>query len=1358
MTARSLPVTILLACLAPLAAQDADGDGLPDTQEAALGTPADRAETLRTIIDDGPESAARRAQPTYFAGQDIVDVSCGHVAEDRFLWRVTFQGEPDLASTTLHCYVDADADPRTGRQSAGAAQGTEYMLTITGGAARVTAFAPDGSPGKPVPLRFAVVGQAVWITADLPLKRGDAGLSFNLYLLCHTNTASPPMSDTTAEVSVTGLPIRAGEKIVRPADRSDNWRVSATYGLDLIRKAIADPANTFVEPDQLTLDGYAMDLFTQRRYGHLKMDRQGAKASAHPPRAGRYHVGFLMYDDGDDEKIAIHVNDELAGLAVSNRSNNRHWLSWLTDARDLKPTDTITLEAVGASGKHPVAGLIFMPKPPETRDINYTVDNLKWLAPVGTSGEVWLSWTTSWPSSTRFEYQTDGQPVRIVTEDVNRLVHKARLKGLPAEATFRGRGVGTKPDGTAYNGPWVEFNAAGAPRPQTISGTRSVPLQIQNPLDVDAVNWPVTGGVPFPKGTLGSGDDLRLVQAGQEIPIQVEETGTWPDGSLKWVLLTLLADVPAGQTAIYELQYGRGLTRAAQPAAIEPGWLPHSTVQLAGSQPAALTAAPPAPEVAGPLRAVFVSDETAPEGVPVAIQRRTTAYAGSGLTRIQYTMTVTGDTEFTDLDALRLEFAIPRSGKYRAETADGGLVDVPSSGPPLCQRFDTEYAVGVNAADGRRGRLTGTVYGPEHFLAVKDGWANYPLGFRDDDGALRIDLLPDFEPGLYDLFPFEKEGHHLYFHLRDGRYRLKRGMSKTWEIGVYRGDGSARDRAAAKLFQHPLVLQSPNEWNCASGAFYAVHPRDEARFKAYEDSADRNVANYLAARERQHDYGFINYGDWYGERGANWGNIEYDTQNAFFLEFVRSGNLEAFKLGHLAEIHNRDVDTVHWSPNPHEVGAVYVHQMGHVGGYYTESVPGTLGIPKAGYTVSHAWTEGHFSHFFLTGDRRSWDTGKAVVDYFVDKSLSRPYDWESAREPGWALIMNAAALAATNDPYYLNASRIIVDRVLETQETEPRPLPRYQAEQDHREYQVGGWSRMMVPGHCLCEPRHRGNAGFMVSILLSGLTYYHDVTGEPAVKDAIIRGANYLMDECYSPAVHGFRYTSCPKMGYRPGASPLMLEGIARAYRWTKDARFIDPLTEALALDSEGAAYGKSFSQYYRAAPRLLSDLAATGLGLLEPKKPETAKFVMPDWLQKLPADRKIVIQAEDFSGQGGGTVEVATGRQEVWGTMITKWHADEGHWLQWAFEVPKAGEYEIRLRYASGGTKPLRKVDLDGQTVAAAVEFEPTGGFATAPGQWSWRTVAEGVALRAGRHVLRLTNLGDGMGLDCVVLVREGG
>jgi hypothetical protein len=138
----------------------------------------------------------------------------------------------------------------------------------------------------------------------------------------------------------------------------------------------------------------------------------------------------------------------------------------------------------------------------------------------------------------------------------------------------------------------------------------------------------------------------------------------------------------------------------------------------------------------------------------------------------------------------------------------------------------------------------------------------------------------------------------------------------------------------------------------------------------------------------------------------------------------------------------------------------------------------------------------------------------------------------------------------------------------------------------------------MVPGHCECEIRHQGNAGFMIAVLLSGLKYYHDVTGDERVKESIIRGAHYLLDETYSDEVQGFRYTSCPVGGYRAGTTPLMAEGIARAYLWTKDYRFRRVLTESLPRGAGGSAYGKGFSMYYRMAPRVLADLDAAGIEL----------------------------------------------------------------------------------------------------------------------------------------------------------------
>jgi len=283
--------------------------------------------------------------------------------------------------------------------------------------------------------------------------------------------------------------------------------------------------------------------------------------------------------------------------------------------------------------------------------------------------------------------------------------------------------------------------------------------------------------------------------------------------------------------------------------------------------------------------------------------------------------------------------------------------------------------------------------------------------------------------------------------------------------------------------------------------------------------------------------------------------------------------------------------------------------------------------------------------------------------------------------------------------------------------------------------------------------------------MLSGLVYFHDVTQDPAVKECIIRGARYLVDDTYSEKVHGFRYTSCPATRYVPGASPLMVEGIARAYRWTRDQRFSDVLTNGLALGAEGNAYGKGFSMYYRCAPRVLADLDTCGLTLEERAQVAPEPFKPPDWMAQLPEDGRIILQAESFTAQGGGEVEIRDDRQGAMGKMITKWHQNEGHWLEWTFDAPTTASYRLLFRYATDGQETRRKVEIDGAVphpAAAQLAFKRTGGYGTSPADWEFLTLSDEkgdalvLPLTQGKHTLRMTNLGDGLGLDFALLVKE--
>ncbi len=76
---------------------------------------------------------------------------------------------------------------------------------------------------------------------------------------------------------------------------------------------------------------------------------------------------------------------------------------------------------------------------------------------------------------------------------------------------------------------------------------RKIAIQIDNPAGLDR-DWPVTCGVPFPRGMIASTDGLRVEDArGRAVPCQFEITATWlADQSIRWLLLNFNAS-PAGE-------------------------------------------------------------------------------------------------------------------------------------------------------------------------------------------------------------------------------------------------------------------------------------------------------------------------------------------------------------------------------------------------------------------------------------------------------------------------------------------------------------------------------------------------------------------------------------------------------------------------------------------------------------------------------------------------------------------------------------------------------------------------------------------------------------------------------------------
>ena len=74
----------------------------------------------------------------------------------------------------------------------------------------------------------------------------------------------------------------------------------------------------------------------------------------------------------------------------------------------------------------------------------------------------------------------------------------------------------------------------------------------------------------------------------------------------------------------------------------------------------------------------------------------------------------------------------------------------------------------------------------------------------------------------------------------------------------------------------PVVAVIDRDWYFRTKAVEGVSAGNDHSFDQYDRKMKQAVDEHWEFKLRQREFGYFNYGDWYGERGHNWGNNEYD--------------------------------------------------------------------------------------------------------------------------------------------------------------------------------------------------------------------------------------------------------------------------------------------------------------------------------------------------------------------------------------------------------------------------------------------------------------------------------------------------
>lgn len=92
-----------------------------------------------------------------------------------------------------------------------------------------------------------------------------------------------------------------------------------------------------------------------------------------------------------------------------------------------------------------------------------------------------------------------------------------------------------------------------------------VEILLWEPSSVNRLRWPITMGVPFPKGALKKPEQISLWDGANELAVTGRPTAWWDDGSIRWLLLDFQVDFAGNEKKRLILRFGEKAISTVEP-------------------------------------------------------------------------------------------------------------------------------------------------------------------------------------------------------------------------------------------------------------------------------------------------------------------------------------------------------------------------------------------------------------------------------------------------------------------------------------------------------------------------------------------------------------------------------------------------------------------------------------------------------------------------------------------------------------------------------------------------------------------------------------------------------------------------
>ncbi len=698
--------------------------------------------------------------------------------------------------------------------------------------------------------------------------------------------------------------------------------------------------------------------------------------------------------------------------------------------------------------------------------------------------------------------------------------------------------------------------------------------------------------IPFAKGTLTSIEGLRILQNHSFYPAQFKITSKWDDGSIRWLHIRFLADLPANKAADCFLVFANEepeataalcqtnqVTKNNGNFTVSTGALCFSTTLHSSSLFEEITAnrIPSSYQISvptlseeqnnaqipyktditswnileeGPLVTILEGNATLfPESSNALCKNakqlqatiRLTAFAEKPWIEAEYRLINTSDDPFCLHSLILTANDNSSAASVLSENPENSSIRTCAARSNYQTQFQTsEY-----------GETVGQII--DSHLLLYEANEHFAEVFY---GTLFCDRTTESEGLCATVFQGQQnypkavfaDANQLTVALvpeGNDKVSMESGMARCQRVLFHFHNAS---ESLQSLNNRSTIYQMPDKCHIAPEIFHNAQVFEDV----FPSVKNPQFEKALSARADGHSrcYGMMNWGDspdpGYTMQGRGgdepvWTNNEYDYPHACYLMYARTGIRRFLDYGLVASDHWMDVDVCHYSKDPLIYGGQWEHTNRHC---------------KNGHMLcSHEWVEGLLDTWHFTGNSRALETAIGIgenVLRLLDTPMFHQKGGINARETGWALRTLVALYKETHDEKWLEKCDWIVGHFTEWKE------------------EYGQWLSPYLDNVAI-------HVVFMISIAASSLMRYYRIRPQEHIKEMILDAVDDMIENCLLED-GTFYYKELPSLA-RSGNNTLILEALQNAYELSGDAKYLKPglvtFYNAMNEPSKNAVSGK---------------------------------------------------------------------------------------------------------------------------------------------------------------------------------------